>query len=93
MTNKRELGRAIGIYCKALAAELFAHDDVDIMGAPGECHAIVARGEAKRLRQARRIAKSVSGLSRRAFNAEWGRLSTRVRDKMIERMYIAKFPF
>lgn len=56
----RNLGKAIGILLRAQLDEDFAHRDVDVMYAPAECHGLVARGEAERLRLARRHAEAVA---------------------------------
>lgn len=56
----RNLGHALTILARAEAAEHFMHADVAIMGAPGECHALVARGEARRRRIARKHAEAVA---------------------------------
>jgi hypothetical protein len=62
-----QLGKAIGILLRAYEAEAFMHEDVDAFHAPSECHALVARGEAKRLRQARRHAEAVAGMNLRGI--------------------------
>lgn len=56
----RNLGAALSILVRASAAEEFAHYDVDAFGAPSECHDLVARGEAQRLRRARKHAEAVA---------------------------------
>lgn len=62
------MGKALSIIARQAAREQMYHDDIDLFYGGGECHAIVVRGECRRARQARRQAKSVSGLSRRVFN-------------------------
>ena len=57
-----QLGKAIGILVQAVEHENALHDDVDAWHAPGECHAVVARGEAKRWRTAKRRALHTAGL-------------------------------
>lgn len=56
-----QLGKAIGILIRAVEHENALHEDVSAMHAPSECHALVARGETRRWRQARRHALAVSG--------------------------------
>jgi hypothetical protein len=57
-----QLGKAIGILVAAQMRELEMHEDVVMFHAPSECHALVARGEGKRLRAARRHALHVAGV-------------------------------
>ncbi|QIG66743.1 hypothetical protein EVB27_073 [Rhizobium phage RHph_TM16] len=66
----RQVGKALGILATFEAKEIVMHADIAAFGAPGECHGLVSKGEAKRAREARRHAKAVSGLSRRGFNQE-----------------------
>jgi hypothetical protein len=89
--NMRRLGKAIGIIARNEADENFMHADVDAFHAPSECHELVARGETKRRRLARRHAKSVSGLSRTAFNRELSRVTQRVMMNAISRIYNNSF--
>lgn len=63
-----QLGKAFTILAQAQVREEIMHDDVAAFHAPSECHALVSKGEARRLREARRRAKAVSGLSRSHFN-------------------------
>jgi hypothetical protein len=63
----RNLGKAVGILARAEAAEHDYHADVDAWGAPGECHAVVAKGAARRLRRARKHAEAVAGMPLRAI--------------------------
>jgi hypothetical protein len=68
------LSRALTILAQAEAHELALHDEVDAFYAPSECHGLVARGEAERLRLARRRAEAAAGcpfrvLRRRAMRA------------------------
>ncbi len=66
----RTLGRALSIMARADAVEIVMHADVDAFHAPSECHGLVKRGEAKRIRQARRHAEAVAGMSARHIRAE-----------------------
>jgi hypothetical protein len=94
-TVMAQLGKAFGLILLAEAKEAFMHQDVSLWGAPSECHDLVSKGEFKRLRQARRNAKAVSGLSRAAFNKlakgvtadnpQWSRAYSRI--------YNAHYPF
>ena len=59
--RRYQIGKAISILLAAEHHECMLHDDVDAWGAPSECHGLVARGEAQRLRAARRHAVAVSG--------------------------------
>lgn len=72
----RQLGKALGIIAMHGVREEIMHADVDAFYAPSECHALIARGEEKRLREAKRHARAVSGLSRSAFNRELRKKST-----------------
>lgn len=54
----RNLGTALSILARAEVREHILHDDVDAYGAPGECHDVVARGEARRSRVARKAAEA-----------------------------------
>lgn len=54
------LGAALMVLARAEASEIFMHADVDAFGAPGECHGLVARGEAERQRLARRQAEAIA---------------------------------
>ncbi len=89
----RQLGKAIGIIARACANESIMHEDISAWGAPSECHADVEKGEAIRLRHAHRLAKSVSGLSRRAFNKELTKVPSRVFENAAHRIYLRDNPF
>lgn len=80
----RQLGRAFSIIAEQIAKEHVMHEDVSAFGAPSECHRLVARGEDRRAREARRHAKAVSGLSRGAFRHELRRLPRRSLERAIE---------
>lgn len=56
----RNLGKALTILARAEAAELDAHADVDAFNAPSECHDLVSRHEARRMRRARKHAEAVA---------------------------------
>lgn len=56
------LGKAISILLEAHSVEAEMHEDVRRFNAPSECHALVARGEAARLRFARRRAFHAAGV-------------------------------
>jgi hypothetical protein len=72
-----QLGKAISILVSAERIERDMHDDVDAWGAPGECHDLVARGEGKRLRHARRRALHAAGVnSMRVLRARVRRVCT-----------------
>ena len=62
-----ELGKAIGILVRAIEREEMLHEDIDAWGAPGECHGVVARGEDRRMRQARKHAEAVAGMPLRVI--------------------------
>jgi hypothetical protein len=57
----RDLGRALSELIRHEANEIFAHADVDIMGAPGECHTLVAQGEERRCEEAIARAEAIAG--------------------------------
>ena len=82
----RQIGKAFGIIARAEAREIMMHQDVSAFYAPSECHALVSRGEERRKREARRHAKSISGLSRRAFNRELKAFRGRVLENVINRI-------
>jgi RecB family endonuclease NucS len=63
----QNLGKAITILAKNEALEHILHADVDIMGAPGECHGLVSNGEEKRLSAAIAEAEQIAGASLRAI--------------------------
>jgi hypothetical protein len=58
MRAQTQLSRALTILARAEAAEIDLHTDVDAWGAPGECHALVGRGQARRDRIARKHAEA-----------------------------------
>ena len=60
MKKVPNLSAALTILARAEASEHFMHADVDAFGAPGECHALVARGEKQRQRQARKQAEAIA---------------------------------
>lgn len=89
----RQMGRAVSIMARAFATEMVMHDDVRAFHAPSECHALVARNEEKRTRQARRHAKAISGLSRREFNKAWKRVTPRIFDTAVGHIYNRMSPW
>ena len=91
--NQIQMGKAISIIAKARAAEYIMHADVDAYYAPSECHELVSRGEERRERQARRHAKSISGLSRRGFNRRFKMVSDRTMCIVVDRIIDRVFPF
>ena len=92
-SHQVQMGRAVSIIAAHFAAEHIAHADVDAFGAPSECHALVARGEAQRERQARRLAKAASGLSRAEFNRRLRKLDRRWIDAAVDRILVRDCPF
>lgn len=52
------LGRIVTIIARAEAREQDYHADVSAWGAPSECHGAVSKGEAARMRQARKQAEA-----------------------------------
>lgn len=92
----KSMGRALTIMARQDVREIVMHEDVSAWGAPSECHQSVSRGEFLRRREARRLAKSVSGLSRAAFNRELARgggLGGRVWSSLVSRLYERMSPF
>lgn len=76
----RNLGKALSIVAKAEVDEMIMHADVDAWYAPSECHGLVSKGEAKRMRRARKHAEAVAKAPYRVILAEakkrvpkWGR--------------------
>jgi hypothetical protein len=70
------LGKALTILNKASIAESAMHADVDAFHAPSECHTLVARGEARRLRRARKHAEAVARAPVRVILRQAQRRST-----------------
>lgn len=64
------LGKAITILARAEAFEVALHCDVDAWNAPSECHSLVAKGEAKRRRLARRHAEAITRRPLRTIEKE-----------------------
>lgn len=96
----QQLGKALSILAQQEAAESFFHADVNAWGAPSECHALVSKGEADRVRQARRHAEAVAkmplrvilkkafkrgGLKQCHYNRHWNRL--------FQETYESRYPF
>lgn len=70
MTIIRNLGAVLSVLARAEAAEHFVHADICAFGAPGECHALAQRGEAGRLRLARKQAEALARAPMRAIRAQ-----------------------
>jgi hypothetical protein len=66
----RNLGQVLTILTKAQVNEGIMHMDVDAWGAPSECHSAVSKGEAKRLRIARKHAEALAGAPLRVIERE-----------------------
>lgn len=56
----RNLGTALTVIARQEARESDMHADVIAWGAPGECHALVSRGETQRARRARKLAEAIA---------------------------------
>lgn len=56
----RNLGKVLTILATADVREAVLHADVDAFGAPRECHALVSRGQDRRMRQARKHAEAIA---------------------------------
>lgn len=54
------LGKALTILATQQAIECDMHSDVSAFGAPSECHGLVARGEGRRARRARKHAEAIT---------------------------------
>lgn len=75
----RNLGKVVSILVAASRVEDGLHDDVDAFHAPSECHSLVSKGEAVRLRAARRHAEALARAPyriilkqlRRRVSAKW----------------------
>lgn len=97
MTNIPCLGQALGFLMRAECNEAFTHNDVDVMGAPSECHALVAKGESRRRRRARQRAEAVSGRRERLLWKEArkriGQNADKVLERAMDRIYANHFPF
>lgn len=87
------LGRAFSIIAKANVLEGIMHEDVAAWHAPSECHGLVSRGEARRIRIAHRHARAVSGLSRRQFNQAFRRLDQRTWEALLGRIHAKLSPY
>lgn len=96
----RNLGTALTILARAEAAEHFMHADVDAFGAPSECHGLVSRNEARRLRQARKHAEAEAKAPYRVIRAQAqkrGRIVPCSGDprwqRLVGRIYTNTYPF
>lgn len=92
----KSMGRALSVMARQEVREIIMHEDVSAWGAPSECHSSVSRGEEIRRRQARRLAKSISGLSRAAFNRELcrsGGYGGRAWARVVSSLYSTMSPF
>lgn len=56
----RNLGRVATILARAEAREIDGHASISAFGAPGECHRDFSKGEARRMRVARRHAEALA---------------------------------
>lgn len=63
----KNISAALTVIARQTVNEFIAHADVDAFGAPGECHDLVARGEAKRSRLVRRRVHGLTQLPWRVF--------------------------
>ncbi len=90
---QQNLGRALSIVFLAQVREEIMHMDVAAFGAPSECHDAVSKGEEKRLRQARRHARAVSGVNRRQFRLALKGLKTRHASRLHEKLHAKHNPF
>jgi len=70
MKTVPNLSIALTILARAEAAEHFMHSDVSAFNAPSECHDAVRRGEADRMRIARKHAEAVTGRSLRCIRRD-----------------------
>lgn len=57
------LGEALSVLAIQEAHEIISHEDVDAMGAPSECHDLVARREPERAEKACQGAEKVAGIT------------------------------
>ena len=80
---KRQLGRAFSVLAQQEAQEQLDHLDVEIFGAPSECHALVDKGKHLRRRRARRVAHSVSSLTNYQFRKALRQLRNRDFDRAV----------
>jgi len=70
----QQLGKALSILIRAQRFECEMHEDVAAWHAPSECHALVAKGEGKRMRFARRRAEHAAGMKMRDIRRRCRRL-------------------
>lgn len=63
----KNLSAALTVLVRAEARENYMHADVAAFGAPSECHTLVSRGEALRIRRARKHAESLAQAPLRAI--------------------------
>lgn len=63
----RQVGKALSILAMHHARQEMIGIDLHAFGAPGECYPLAFKNSHREERQARRHAKSVSGLNRRQF--------------------------
>lgn len=77
------MGKGITTYVLAMVNEEILHHDVNAWGAPSECHDLVARGEAQRLRLARRRAARQAGVNVRTFMRAFKALPQRHHNRLL----------
>ena len=97
MRNITNLGAVLTALARAEADEHFMHADVDVYGAPSECHCDVSRGEVERKRMARRLAVSIAGRRmgeiKRQAKARGMPIGSPAWDRFVGRVYDATYPY
>lgn len=89
----QQLGKAIGIVAANKAAEHWLITESEGYNVCRDGLELAVKGAQARARQARRHAKAVSGLSRRAFNVELARVrNSRAWGHYVDRIYCNHYP-
>lgn len=93
----RNLGQVLTIVARSEASEHFRHADVRAFGAPGECHALVARGAKQRQRQARKHAEAEAQAPWRVIKRQAAQRGLDVGSpkwqEFVSRIYNKTYPF
>lgn len=78
----QQLGRALSILFRAEALEHALHEEANAFHAPSECHELIGRAEAARMRLATRRAKAIAG-----HRQPWRAARSQIGDKALRRAY------
>ena len=92
----RNLGKVLTILATADVREAVLHADVDAFGAPSECHALVSRGQDRRMRQARKHAEAIARAPLRVIarqSRQRGRSLNRHEERLLAVLHAKLNPF